>query len=107
MSALNAFRDATIRTMTLEEWKATFGRQIEQLSRAPYFVLDPAACATDRGGGTDGPHTSVPGRITGVGEFGLGGPHSARVFCLSSEHSRLVNVRSSEVSDRDSWLAPP
>ena len=35
MSALNASRDATIRTMTLEEWKATFGRQIEQLSRAP------------------------------------------------------------------------
>jgi len=29
--------------VTLEEWEATIGREIEQLSRAPYLVQDPEA----------------------------------------------------------------
>jgi hypothetical protein len=41
--------DLTIRSVAPDEWEEVIGREIEQLSRAPFFVLHPEALVAARG----------------------------------------------------------
>jgi hypothetical protein len=41
--AIGELRTRRITPVTLDRWQDTLGREIEQLSRAPFFVLNPEA----------------------------------------------------------------